>query len=49
VFHPKLEIAPGSLTPTDYTSICSNIPGETISAAAAVGIPAEDTFGVIME
>jgi len=47
-FVEKLEIPPGSLTPTAYGSIVSDAPGEIISAAVAVGF-SEDTFGVIME
>jgi arginine decarboxylase len=48
-YSDKLEISYGSLVPTAYGSICSKKPGTVISAAVAVGIPAEDTFGVIME
>jgi arginine decarboxylase len=44
----KLEIPPGSLAPTAYGSLTSDVPGEIISAAVAVGM-SEDTFGVIME
>jgi arginine decarboxylase len=47
-FAENLEIPPGSLTPTAYGSIISDVPGEIISAAVAVGLSA-DTFGVIME
>jgi arginine decarboxylase len=47
-FVEKLEIPPGSLTPTAYGSLTSDVPGEIISAAVAVGM-SEDTFGVIME
>ncbi|QGG49075.1 pyruvoyl-dependent arginine decarboxylase [Heliorestis convoluta] len=47
-FTPGLKIAPGSLVPTAYGSIVSEIPGETIAAAVAVGV-SEDSFGVIME
>ncbi|WP_031518000.1 pyruvoyl-dependent arginine decarboxylase [Desulfofalx alkaliphila] len=47
-FDPDLELPPGSLVPTAYGSIVSEVPGETISAAVGVGI-SEDTFGVIME
>lgn len=43
-----LQIPPGSLVPTAYGSIISDVPGEIISAAVAIGI-SEDTFGVIME
>jgi arginine decarboxylase len=48
-FHEKLSIPPGSLTPTAYGAICSTKPGEIIAAAVGIGIPEEDTFGVIME
>lgn len=44
----KLEIPPGSLTPTAYGTITSSTPGERIAAAVAIGFSA-DTFGVIME
>jgi arginine decarboxylase len=44
----KLEIPPGSLTPIAYGTISSDVKGETIAAAVAVGI-SEDTYGVIME
>jgi arginine decarboxylase len=44
----KLEIPPGSLVPTAYGAIGSDVPGETIAAAVAIGF-SEDTFGVIME
>ncbi len=47
-YSPDLTIPPGSLTPTAYGSIVSDVPGETIAAAVAVGF-SEDTFGVIME
>ena len=43
-----LQIPPGSLVPTAYGSIISNVPGETIAAAVAIGI-SEESFGVIME
>ncbi|NPV27048.1 MAG: arginine decarboxylase, pyruvoyl-dependent [Firmicutes bacterium] len=45
---PDLTIPPGSLVPTAYGSIVSDVPGEIISAAVGVGI-SEDSFGVIME
>lgn len=48
-FQERLSIPPGSLTPTAYGSICSVKPGEIIAAAVGIGIPEEDTFGVIME
>lgn len=47
-FCPQLEIPPGSLVPTAYGYIISDVPGELISAAVGVGF-SEDTFGVIME
>lgn len=45
----KLEIPPGSLTPTAYGYIYSDVPGEQLAAAVAIGINTEDTYGVIME
>jgi arginine decarboxylase len=48
-FHETLSILPGTLTPTAYGAICSAKPGEVISAAVGVGVPEEETFGVIME
>ncbi|MGI6038255.1 MAG: pyruvoyl-dependent arginine decarboxylase [Limnochordia bacterium] len=45
----RLDIPPGSLTPTAYGALISDQPGETIAAAVAVGISAADSFGVIME
>ena len=47
-FDPDLSIPEGSLVPTAYGSIVSDVPGETICAAVAVGF-SENTFGVIME
>ncbi len=44
----KLDIPPGSLTPTAYGSIISDVPGERIAAAVGVGF-SEDTYGMIME
>jgi arginine decarboxylase len=44
----KLDIAPGSLTPTAYGTITSSTPGERIAAAVGIGFTA-DTFGMIME
>ncbi len=41
-------IAPGTLAPTAYGAICSDVPGTVISAAVGVGF-SHDTFGVIME
>lgn len=45
---PQLEIPAGSLVPTAYGYIISDVPGEIISAAVGVGF-SKDTFGVIME
>ncbi|OPX85325.1 MAG: pyruvoyl-dependent arginine decarboxylase [Pelotomaculum sp. PtaB.Bin104] len=45
---PKMEIPPGSLVPTAYGYIISEVPGELIAAAVGVGF-SKDTFGVIME
>ncbi len=47
-YDPDLKITPGSLVPTAYGYIISDVPGELISAAVGVGFSA-DTFGVIME
>lgn len=44
----KLELAPGSLTPTAYGYIVSEEPGELIAASVGIGF-SEDSFGVIME
>lgn len=45
---PGLVIPPGSLVPTAYGSIWSDVPGDLIAAAVGVGI-SENSFGVIME
>ncbi len=45
---PHLKIPEGSLVPTAYGAIDSDVPGEIISAAIGVGF-SEDSFGVIME
>jgi len=45
---PGMEIPPGSLVPTAYGYIISDVPGELIAAAVGVGF-SNDTFGVIME
>ena len=43
-------LPPGSLVPTAYASISSDIPGEIISSAVAVALPKEPHFpGLIME
>lgn len=44
----KIALPPGALVPVAYGALISTTPGETISAAVGVGIPAEG-FGVIME
>jgi arginine decarboxylase len=48
IHEPELIIPPGSLLPIAYGAITCADPGETISAAVAVGIK-NDSFGVIME
>lgn len=45
---PAMEIPPGSLVPTAYGYIISDVPGELIAAAVGVGF-SNDTFGIIME
>jgi len=46
----RIVLEPGSLTPVAYASITSHLPGETIAAAVACGVPADpDQPGVIME
>lgn len=47
-FIEGLIIPPGSLVPTAYGYIISDVPGELIAAAVGVGL-SENTFGVIME
>ena len=43
-------LPPGSLVPTAYASITSDIPGEIISSAVAVALPKEPHYpGLIME
>lgn len=44
----RISITPGSLVPIAYGRICSQVPGEVISAAVAIGIPPYG-YGVIME
>ncbi|MEW6574243.1 MAG: arginine decarboxylase, pyruvoyl-dependent [Bacillota bacterium] len=48
VYEPDLVLPPGSLVPTAYGCIISDVPGELISAAIGVGVSRE-SFGVIME
>ncbi|ACV64280.1 arginine decarboxylase, pyruvoyl-dependent [Desulfofarcimen acetoxidans DSM 771] len=47
-FDPELKIPFGSLVPTAYGYIISDVPGEKIAAAVGIGL-SSDTFGVIME
>lgn len=47
-YEPNLVLPPGSLVPTAYGYIVSEVPGELISAAIGVGI-SQESFGVIME
>jgi arginine decarboxylase len=43
-------LPPGSLVPTAYASITSDVPGELISSAVAVALPKEPHYaGLIME
>lgn len=40
----------GALVPVAYASLCSDVPGEVISSAVAIGIPKDvDRAGLIME
>jgi arginine decarboxylase len=45
----ELQIPPGSLVPTAYGAIESEITGEMIAAAIGVGIGEDGEYGVIME
>jgi arginine decarboxylase len=47
-YDPELVFPPGSLVPTAYGYITSDVPGELIAAAVGVGI-SQESFGVIME
>jgi arginine decarboxylase len=49
--NPRPVVMPqGALVPIAYASLCSDVPGEIISAAVAIGIPEdEDRAGLIME
>ncbi|WP_334110120.1 pyruvoyl-dependent arginine decarboxylase [Thermodesulfitimonas autotrophica] len=47
-YAPDLVFPPGSLVPTAYGYIISDVPGELIAAAVGVGVSRE-SFGVIME
>lgn len=46
---PDLVLTPGSLVPTAFGYIVSDVPGETIAASVGVGINSSNSFGVIME
>lgn len=47
---PPVPLPPGSLVPTAYASITSDIPGEIIASAVAVALPEKpDDPGLIME
>lgn len=48
-YDPDFVLPLGALTPIAYGSIVSDVPGELISAAVGVGVPAGDSMGVIME
>ena len=47
-YFQQVDIPPGSLTPTAYGAITSEIPGQLIAAAIGAGI-ITGSFGVIME
>jgi arginine decarboxylase len=45
-----VQLPQGALVPVAYASLCSDIQGEVISAAVAIGIPKDgDRAGLIME
>jgi len=47
---PPVPMPQGALVPTAYASLCSDVPGEVISAAVAIGIPRDpNRAGLIME
>jgi len=47
---PPVPLPQGALVPTAYASLCSDVPGEVISAAVAIGIPKDVKHaGLIME
>ena len=48
-YRPKLHIPPGSLLPVAYGTIASDVPGDLIAAAVAVGRGDPAEFGMIME
>ena len=45
----EISLPPGSLVPTAYAALTSDVPGEVISAAVAVGHGSRAEHGVIME
>ncbi len=45
-----LQLPQGALVPVAYASLCSDVPGDVISAAVAIGIPKDgERAGLIME
>ncbi|MGD0229077.1 MAG: arginine decarboxylase, pyruvoyl-dependent [Syntrophorhabdales bacterium] len=47
---PPVPMPQGALVPVAYASLCSDVPGEVISAAVAIGIPQDSKrAGLIME
>ncbi len=47
---PPVPMPQGALVPVAYASLCSDVPGEVISSAVAIGIPKDTTrAGLIME
>jgi arginine decarboxylase len=47
---PPVPMPQGALVPVAYASLCSDVPGEVISAAVAIGIPKDaNRAGLIME
>ena len=47
---PPVPLPQGALVPVAYASLCSDVPGEVISAAVAIGIPKDaNRAGLIME
>jgi arginine decarboxylase len=47
---PPVPMPQGALVPTAYASLYSDVPGEVISAAVAIGIPKDvNLAGLIME
>jgi len=49
VYDKYLFIPPGNLVPTAYGAIDCDVPETIISAAVGVGIPNDNSFGMIME